>query len=189
MGDQWGGRFLQGQPTATLPMQAYSHAWAARKCVAGSRVHFVADDDPPVMSPISPLAWKMVGFSNTKSALPLAPVRDLLSRTSGIVGSAMPLMNWRLAASQEMSGLLVTGVRRKLGEVEEEKAGLVWADPLRMAVCILSGGRVDEATASEVRRTKWEPPHPDSLPMPMRCRVSQSAIINIYVSERRRLCL
>lgn len=52
----------------------------------------------PVISPISPPAWKIDGWSKTKSAVPLAPVLLLLSRTSGIVGSSMPFTNSRRAA-------------------------------------------------------------------------------------------
>jgi len=51
------------------------------------------------MSPSSPLASKIEGFSKTKVAVPLAPSLLRVSLTSGMVGSSMPRMNsMRLAA-------------------------------------------------------------------------------------------
>ena len=91
----------------------------------------------PVISPISPDAWKIDGFSNTNKAEPDAPVRDLLNLTSGIVGSSIPLMNCRDAASHEMSGLRLPVVRRGDSVVFEVKGALTFTPRRIIEACIL----------------------------------------------------
>jgi len=92
----------------------------------------------PVISPISPEAWNIDGFSNTKSADPDAPVRDLLNLTSGIVGSSMPLMNCREAASQDIFPLLwPIAWRRGDGTVAVETEGALVVNPRRIEACIM----------------------------------------------------
>jgi hypothetical protein len=69
----------------------------------------------PVMSPSSEDAWKMLGFSNTKMAVPAVPLRLRFRATSGTVGSSTPLMNWIFAASQTCCCRWKTRCTRLLG--------------------------------------------------------------------------
>lgn len=83
----------------------------------------------PVISPISELAWKSEGLSNTILAEPLVPVRLRSSCTSGTELSATPLKNCIEAASQERSTPRAAGAGGLSGEASAWRAGVprAWA--------------------------------------------------------------